>query len=53
MFGYRPAMWVTYKTGPKKRPLRNVSVVNFSTEFILNFGFISDFFEKYILRQEL
>lgn len=36
----------TYETGPKKRPLQNVSTVNFITEFILNFSFISDFWRK-------
>jgi hypothetical protein len=39
-------MWKTYETGPKKRPLQNVSIVNFITEFILNFSLKCDFWRK-------
>ena len=39
-------MGETYETGPKKRPLQNVSIVHFITELILNFSFISDFRQK-------
>lgn len=46
IFRYRPTFWETYKTGPKKRPLENVSKVNFITKFILNFSFIYDFWRE-------